>query len=104
MIDPTEHVVEALSPRSPRERVRILLSRGFTAVQVYERLPEEVRDALAGDLEEPNARVRRGIDRVHRALLGLVEVGRVKRRRERYAMFVNTKGERGMLVDVYRLV
>ncbi len=103
-MDVAEHVVAALSPRTPRERIRILLSRGFTTVQIFERLPGEVRDALGGEVEEPNARVRRGIDQVHRALIGLVEVGRVRRRRERYAMFVNTKGERGMLVDVYRLV
>ncbi len=103
-MDIAEQVVEALSPRTPRERIRILLSRGFTTIQIYERLPDEVRGSLGDEIEEANARVRRGIDQVHRALLGLVEAGRVKRRRERYAMFVNTKGERGMLVDVYRLV
>lgn len=94
-------VWEALGLRGWRERLRMGVVRGFTTVQVYERLPEATRVEVAGGEDSPAA-ARRGIDAVHRSLLGLVAAGRVTRHRERYSMLLNTKGERGMLVDLYR--
>lgn len=96
-------VLDALRPRGARERLRGLVARGYTALQVYERLDPAVREALEAGVDDPVLAGRRGVDRVHRALVGLVAAGRVRKRRETYGMQVNTKGGRGMVVDVYAL-
>lgn len=101
--DPTPHLLAALRPRSLRDRARLLLTHGYTAVQVYERLPAEVQRDLADGADDPTAAARRAVDRVHRALVALAARGGVRRRRETYSMILNTKGERGMVVDVWRL-
>lgn len=90
----------ALAPRGLAERVRLGLGRGFTALQVWERLPAPVRATL-GD-EEPVA-VRAGVERVRRRLDALAATGDVLRARERMTVPINTKGPRDVLVDVYRL-
>ena len=98
----TPHLLDALRPRDARERLRQVLLRGYTAMQVYQRLPEEVQASLQ---EGPTERVvaeRQAVDRVQRALIGLSVAGTIRRRQVEYGMFVNTKGTRGMLVDVYR--
>ena len=95
-------LLAALRIQGPRERLRQVLARGFTTLQVYERLAGDVRDALSGGAEGPMAD-RRGVDAAHRALLRLVADGRVIRRRASYSVILNTKGERGMVVDLYSL-
>lgn len=102
MIDLADAVLTALAPRGPGERLRLWVSGGWTVVQVYERLADELRHTLAGGADEPNLAARRGIDLVHRALVALVEAGRVRRTRASYVMSLNTKGDRGMTVDLYR--
>ena len=103
MVDLTDPLLAALRPRSVRERARLLVAHGFTAVQVYERLSPEVQRALGEGVADSTAAARRAVDRVHRALLDLAARGAIRRRRETYSMILNTKGERGMVVDVYRL-
>jgi len=104
VIDLAEAVLSALTPRGPREQLRLLVSGGWTVVQVYERLSADLQVDLAGGADEPNLAARRGIDQTHRALLALVEAGRVRRTRANYVMSLNTKGDRGMSVDLYRRV
>jgi hypothetical protein len=95
-------ILDALRPRGARERVRKLVSGGYTAAQVCERLPDGIREDLAQGAEgAPGA--RRAIDGVHQALIRLVGAGRVARRRATYRVFINTKGDRAMIVDLYSL-
>lgn len=96
-------LLDALRPRDARERLRQAVVRGYTALQVYERLPAEVQRALGEGPEDPTVAARQAVDRVFKALLALSKDGRVRRRRVTYGMFLNTKGTRGMIVDVYRL-
>jgi hypothetical protein len=88
-------LLDALRPRGLRERLRLRTVGGWTAAQVYTRLADDARATLAGE--------RWPVEVVHRALLALVEAGRVHRARVRWAMELNTKGMRGMVVDVFRL-
>lgn len=87
-------LLDALRPRGAGERVRQVVSRGWTASQVYDRLPEDVRARMTGP---------RPIDEVHRTLVDLARDGRVRVRRARWAMPLNTKGMRDMVVDLFRL-
>lgn len=102
-MDLAEAVIEALRPHGARERLRGLVARGYSAIQVYERLPAEARALAEAGAPMPEQAPRVGLDRVHRVLTELVRAGRVKKRRESYGIVLNTKGHRGMVVDVYSL-
>lgn len=93
-------VLAALRPTRLRERIRLRVGGGYTALQVWERLAPEVRATL-GD-GDPVA-VRRGVERVQRRLLALVAVGTVRRDRARMTVALNTKGPRDILVDVFHI-
>lgn len=95
-------LLDALRPRDTRERAAQLVLRGWTAMQVYERLPASLQAELAAGPENPTVGARQAVDRVFRALLALTQAGQVRRRRVAYGMILNTKGGRGMLVDVFR--
>lgn len=101
-MDLDDALLAALTPVDGRERLRQLLVRGWTAVQVFERLPDAVRRELSAGPENETVAARQAVDRVHRALIALSKAGKVQRRRVTYGMFVNTKGTRGMIVDVFR--
>lgn len=100
MSDDAELLRAALTPRGLAERVRLRLSGGWTAAQVLERLPAQVRAAWEGEgtIDER----RRAVDRAYRGLLALAEAGGARRTKVRYTMDLNTKGPRDMLVDVFR--
>ncbi|MFN7146357.1 MAG: hypothetical protein ACK4YP_21470 [Myxococcota bacterium] len=94
-------VLAALRPAGLRERVRLRVGGGYTALQVWERLAPEVRATLGGE-GDPVA-VRRGVERVQRRLAALAAEGVVRRERARVTVTLNTKGPRDILVDVFRL-
>jgi hypothetical protein len=89
-----EALLEALRSRTLRERLREAVAPGFTAAQVLERLPSPLR-------EEVRAAHRSPADHVHAALLQLASAARVRTRRVRYGVVLNTKGHRDMVVDVF---
>jgi hypothetical protein len=95
-------VREALRPRSLRERLRVRLAGGWSAMQVAERLDPGVRAGLEAGLDGAAA-PRRTVSAVLAELLSLVEEGKVKRRRVKYGIVLNTKGDRAMLVDAFSL-
>ena len=80
-------------------RVRARVSGGFTALQVWQRLPAELRADLGDD--GPVAE-RRGVEQVRSTLDALVSEGRVVRRRVEMTVPLNTKGPRSVVVDAYR--
>lgn len=83
-------LLDALRPRGVAERVRHVLAKGWTAAQVRARLPSGLQDGCTAEA-------------VHAALLDLVREGRVRTRRVRYSVVLNTKGQRDMIVDVFWL-
>jgi hypothetical protein len=89
-----EPLLAALRPRGLRERARAAVAPGYTAAQLLERLPEEVRTALVTEYPFP-------AEPVHAALVELVARGAVRTRRVRYTVVLNTKGHRDMVVDVF---
>lgn len=91
-----DSLVAALRPRDLRERVRARVAPGYTATQVLSRLPASEREALTSAHRFP-------ADVVHAALIELVASGRVRTRRVRYTVVLNTKGHRDMVVDVFWL-
>jgi hypothetical protein len=95
-----EAVLAALRPTGLRDRLRVRVTGGYTALQVWERLPGSVRDAL-GDPADVVA-ARRGVERVQRVLHGLVDAGRVERVRVKLNIALGSKGPRDVLVDAFR--
>lgn len=102
-MDLDAELLAALRPRDAGERLTQVIRRGWTALQVYERLPEAVQSELAVGPENPTVAARQAVDRVFRGLIALSQAGKVRRRRVAYGMILNTKGGRGMLVDVFRV-
>ena len=90
----------ALLPVGLLERAQLWVTKGWTAAQLYQRLPAALQTALAA--QHANDGRRRAVDLVYNALLLLARQGRVQRKQVRYTMNVNTKGPRDMLVDVFR--
>ena len=94
-------VLRALRPAGLRERLRLRLGGGLTALQVWERLEPSARAVLVAD-ETPALAERRGVERVRAVLTRLEEDGRVRRARVRMTVPLNTKGPRDVVVDVFR--
>lgn len=90
----------ALLPVGLLERAQLWVTKGWTAAQLYQRLPAALQTALAA--QHANDGRRRAVDLVYNTLLLLARQGRVQRKQVRYTMNVNTKGPRDMLVDVFR--
>ena len=93
-------LVKALLPLGLRERGQLWVTKGWTAAQLYQRLPAALQTALAAQHATDGR--RRAVDLVYNALLLLTRQGRAQRKQVRYTMNVNTKGPRDMLVDVFR--
>jgi hypothetical protein len=88
----------ALRPRGLRER----LLPGLSAVQVYERLPPEIREEIGG--EGPSVvQQRRGVDLVYRRLKELAGLGKLRSRTASLWMNLRSKGHRNAVVDLYSL-
>lgn len=104
-------VLRALSPRSASERFRLFFARGYSVLQVFERLDSEGRAAILSQFgasftteAEPEVVLRRrAVETLRARLLGLVASGRVRRRTGRYAAELNSKGQRDVVVDLFRL-
>ncbi|MFZ5475931.1 MAG: hypothetical protein ACOZNI_04075 [Myxococcota bacterium] len=94
-IGSAEALLEALQPKSFGERIRLLTSGGWTAAQVHARLPPHVRARFDAE--------RQPVEALHRELVALAAAGLARHRRVRWAMPLNTKGVRDMVVDVFRV-
>lgn len=77
------------------------MSGGYTPMQVWARLPSEIRAALAPPGDDSPVTSRHGVERVQRLLLTLTAAGRVVHRRVGMTVTLNTKGPRDVLVDVF---
>jgi hypothetical protein len=87
-------VLEALRPQGAGEQLRQLLSGGLSVLQVFERLPDSMRQDLLRDEENPVLARRAALDCVVKALFVHIDADRVQRRRTRL---------KSSMVDVYRL-
>ena len=95
----------AVAPHGLVERVKLGISGGWTARQVYERLGSAEKASLVGTSTVSSGSQesqRAGVDRVYRVLLELSDAGELRRKKVQYTMTLNTKGPRDMLVDVFR--
>lgn len=95
--DLEQAILDLLRPRGLRQRLR---PPERTVRQLWEALPEGLRPAVegAGLVAE-----QRSLDALREVLAGLVTQGRLRRRTEQRRVFLNTKGKRLVLVDLYRL-
>jgi len=95
-------LLAALRARSVRERLRLRMSGGFTAVQLFHRLGDAEQRALLGGEDNTEVAVRGALERLQAALGGLEGAGRVLRRRVKLQT-QDGRGPRSVQVDVYRL-
>ena len=93
-------IASALRPVGLTERAQLWVTKGWTAAQVYQRLPPAMQATLA-ERHAHDGR-RRAVDAVYNVLILLAREGNVQRKQVRYTMDLNTKGPRDMLVDVFR--
>lgn len=97
-------VLSALKPRNVRERLRARWLGGWTVVQVMERLDagdwafDGPVDPSGGELAD-----RRLAEAVRAELLALAAAGRVCRGATTMGATLRSKGERKIIVDVFRL-
>ncbi len=97
-------VARALQPRSALERVRTALVGGWTAAQVAERVDSDAVDAFWSSLaDDVPPGQRRLVDRVREVLLYLERQGAVVRRASSYGASLAGKGQRKVVVDLFRL-
>ena len=87
-------ILAALEPRDLRERIRLAVTGGMSARQVFYRLPPGIREGLLAGDGEPTHRQRDAQSAVVEALFRQIDCGRVGRRRTRI---------RTSMVDVYYL-
>ncbi|MES2638591.1 MAG: hypothetical protein V4850_03895 [Myxococcota bacterium] len=95
-------MLAALRPPGLRERVRLAMGGGYTALQVWDRLSPAARAALAPGGADPTVAARHAVERVQRVLMTLAASGRARHRRAGMSVVLNTKGPRDVLVDVFR--
>jgi hypothetical protein len=98
--DVDDALLRALSPRTVGERLRLWIGGGWTVVQVLERLDDETRRAL-GEGDDVVAS-RLAVGRLRDYLLGLVNRGLVRRKTSRYGIELKSKGQRAVVVDLFR--
>jgi len=97
-------LLDALRPRDLRERVRVRLLGGFSAIQALDRLPDELRERLYALAGSPALARRQAVDLLAARLRALYADGRVARARASLATDVRVKGIRLIEVDLYQLV
>lgn len=95
-------MLEALQPTSALERVKLRLARGYTPVQVLDRLPPALVATLCGH-ENPVAARRQALDVVAATLRSLSARGLAVRTRARLSQDVRVKGTRLIEIDVFRV-
>lgn len=100
----TDSVLHALKPRNLRERLRARWLGGWTVMQVVERLdPGDRADHAMVDGLDPVVADRRLAEAVRGQLLRLVAGGQVHRGSTTMGATLKSKGERKIIVDVFRL-
>ncbi len=87
-------IIEALRPRSRLAVLRDWYPGGLTVLQVFERLPSDLKQTLVAGETEPRERRKNALNQVARALFVHIDAGLVRRKRTRV---------RTSMVDVYRL-
>ncbi len=96
-------ILEALQPRSLRERLSWRFSPGLSAIQVLDRLPAALCGALERSASNPVVARRESVDAVATRLRALVLQGRLQRAKAQIATDVRVKGIRLIEVDVFSL-
>jgi hypothetical protein len=96
-------LIEAMRPADLRERIKIRLAGGMTALQIYDRLPDALRAALEEGPENAVVARRQGIHVIEHGLYSLGQQSRVRRKNVTTAINLPGKGLRSINIDVYKL-
>jgi hypothetical protein len=95
----------ALKPQSIKERLP--WRKGWTAKDIFFRLPPEAQQHAAGkampDVADDIVALRRGIDKVQRTLILLKQAGKVHQKPASAWVMLKSKGERSVIVDLWFL-
>ncbi len=87
-------ILDALHPQGLGERIRLSVTGGLSARQVFHRLPLPLQEELLAGDGNPTTRQREALSKVVKGLFVQIDAHRVYRRRTRI---------RTSMVDVYRL-
>lgn len=95
-------LLQAISPDSLRTRLRLRLSGGYTAVQVFHRLPEDLqRSLLEGGISD-SAAAHQAISTLQHTMDDMVREGLLQRQTSELQT-QDGRGPRAVMVDVYRV-
>ena len=101
-MDLRQTLLTALRPDSLRGRLRLRLSGGYTAVQVFHRLPEAVqRTLLKGGISD-SAAAHQAISTLQHTMDAMVHEGLLERNTSELQT-QDGRGPRAVMVDVYRV-
>ncbi len=95
-------LLDAIRPGSLRDRLRLRLSGGYTAVQVFHRLPDEVQHTLLSGAVSDSAAAHQAITTLQHTMDALVRQG-ILRRQTSELQTDDGRGPRAVMVDVYRI-
>jgi len=95
-------LLDAIRPASLRDRIRLRLSGGYTAVQIFHRLPQPAqRELLQGGISD-SAAAHQAISTLQHTMDGMVREG-ILRRKTSELQTQDGRGPRSVMVDVYRM-
>ena len=101
-MDLRQTLLDVIRPASLVDRLRLRLSGGYTAVQVFHRLPEAVqRTLLKGGISD-SAAAHQAISTLQHTMDDMVRDG-ILRRQTSELQTQDGRGPRAVMVDVYRV-
>ena len=95
-------LLDVIRPASLRDRLRLRLSGGYTAVQVFHRLPPPTQRALLEGGISDSAAAHQAISTLQETMDAMVREG-ILRRQTSELQTQDGRGPRAVMVDVYRM-
>ncbi len=101
-MDLRDALLDAIRPESFRDRLRLRLSGGYTAVQVFHRLSEALQRSLMEGAVSKSAGSHQAISTLQLTMDAMVREG-ILRRQTSELQTDDGRGPRAVMVDVYRI-
>ncbi|MFT5686540.1 MAG: hypothetical protein ACI8RZ_007496 [Myxococcota bacterium] len=95
-------LLDAVRPESFRDRLRLRLTGGYTAVQVFNRLTTEVQHSLMEGAVSKSAGSHQAISTLQQTMDEMVREGTLRRQTSKLQTS-DGRGPRSVMVDVYRI-
>lgn len=99
LIELIQHI---LRPSGMRERIRLRISGGYTAMQIFQRLPAHMQALLVPTGTHPSQKESAGLSVLERTLKSLCQHKKI-RRQSVNIQEQDGRGVRRLRLDVYRL-